>query len=812
MFGFYSISQLQKYMTIYDPEAHITEDDDVESSKTLSYTDLAGWNDLPLDIWLSFSDSSEEYEYEEFTQITKASSKSIGCSDFLFIYIILWVLISNLFSFTGNDGEIVFIAITTILIVVEVYLSYLVISCQIFPSHETERKNHIRSQLLSHAVSFEWAYSIIACLTPGISQLGKTSVGACTSHGSSVIFEVCNPMDSCGSLPQSLMLMTFIAPVAAKLLLYSSDRLLSVICWLISLLTTIGAISMVPGDSQPLYLILLFFVGSAFVLYEIEFDQRHQFLLWRKNKVMYKQTIEMKFEQNISTNLSEELRNIISNTAHDMKSPCTGVMLGLESLASSLQKTTRENFHANRKPHMEIIHYMNSTIAFMMMSINRSMDFTKIQGKLELTPVYENIELAATLHWAIDCVTWQNETSIKLNAIEELNGFTDKIWLKDNLLCFIANAVKFTSDGTQIMINVLKHTDDDVHTEIEVQVIDSGPALTDADRQKFFLQPAQRFRKQGGLGLGLFVLGHRIKALNGFYGSEARKDGHNGSMFWFRIPFQKSRKKSQFESGLIDDDLIRPDSGPSSAHLVAPLTSTSISFNDQPREVKVSKEKPGKSTVISNVIASKSGSSYSYKHDGSLATSNPANEMNSPFQWLRSSGPKRLPTLQEKESTGNHSPKKRKSGTGYSLKALFSPSKLAPPDAVSCDENPDDRPTPERRPTMSSKKTACLTLHTHSPGPPKEDTYYDDGHDDRKTLGERLEYGLVGNTRDEVDEEEKKTDDDDDRVSEEGGDELGPLTPSDKAGISAKRLAMQSPSLLALSMTDIPLDVLIVDE
>ena len=178
------------------------------------------------------------------------------------------------------------------------------------------------------------------------------------------------------------------------------------------------------GDSV-VWTMIIFYAIVLTLMYENEHVNRSMFLLWRKNKNDYKTNIETKYEQHISVNLSEELRNIISNTAHDMKSPCTGVLLGLESLDTGIKKTSLENYEINQKPHLELIRYMHSTIAFMMMSINRSMDFTKIQGKIELKSTPENIEIMDTINWAIECILGQNETNIELKSkVAVLNGYT----------------------------------------------------------------------------------------------------------------------------------------------------------------------------------------------------------------------------------------------------------------------------------------------------------------------------------------------------------------------------------------------------
>ena len=49
---------------------------------------------------------------------------------------------------------------------------------------------------------------------------------------------------------------------------------------------------------------------------------------------------------------------------------------------------------------------------------------------------------------------------------------------------------------------------------------------------------SQNQRLAGGTGLGLYSLAKRMEALGGSYGVMGRKDGEQGSVFWFTIPYR----------------------------------------------------------------------------------------------------------------------------------------------------------------------------------------------------------------------------------------------------------------------------------
>lgn len=56
--------------------------------------------------------------------------------------------------------------------------------------------------------------------------------------------------------------------------------------------------------------------------------------------------------------------------------------------------------------------------------------------------------------------------------------------------------------------------------------------------QALFSPFKQTQRLAGGTGLGLYSLAKRLEALNGRYGVAKRRDGRQGSLFWFSIPYR----------------------------------------------------------------------------------------------------------------------------------------------------------------------------------------------------------------------------------------------------------------------------------
>ena len=73
---------------------------------------------------------------------------------------------------------------------------------------------------------------------------------------------------------------------------------------------------------------------------------------------------------------------------------------------------------------------------------------------------------------------------------------------------------------------------------LRVDVEDTGIGMSDEAMASLFNAFKQTQRLAGGTGLGLYSLAKRLEAMNGRYGVMRRRDGLQGSLFWFAIPYR----------------------------------------------------------------------------------------------------------------------------------------------------------------------------------------------------------------------------------------------------------------------------------
>jgi CheY-like chemotaxis protein/signal transduction histidine kinase len=111
-----------------------------------------------------------------------------------------------------------------------------------------------------------------------------------------------------------------------------------------------------------------------------------------------------------------------------------------------------EGFKDNNQQIRTCLHNIRDTNTFMLMTINRCIDYTKASRGLKLIPKYETVDLAETLRLPLDCMkNIQERIQIDLKPFEATaycsHIITDKQWLQENILCLLSNAVKYSVGG-----------------------------------------------------------------------------------------------------------------------------------------------------------------------------------------------------------------------------------------------------------------------------------------------------------------------------------------------------------------------------
>jgi CheY-like chemotaxis protein/signal transduction histidine kinase len=98
---------------------------------------------------------------------------------------------------------------------------------------------------------------------------------------------------------------------------------------------------------------------------------------------------------------------------------------------------------------------IKDTNAFMLMTINRCLDYTKASQGLKLVPKYETVFLQEALQLPLNCMrNVQNKIRIRLAEYPTdicSHLITDRQWLQENILCLLSNAVKYSAGGEAVI-------------------------------------------------------------------------------------------------------------------------------------------------------------------------------------------------------------------------------------------------------------------------------------------------------------------------------------------------------------------------
>jgi CheY-like chemotaxis protein len=265
---------------------------------------------------------------------------------------------------------------------------------------------------------------------------------------------------------------------------------------------------------------------------------------------------------------------------------------GVVSTTDSLQKQQQVAFK-------ETINDIINVNKFLLVSINRCMDYAKTADGIKLMPKYETCHVEESIRTVLHCLpSAEDKEKVRFtlqSAAMCSHILTDKQWMQENILCLVSNAVKFTPQGVIDLRVSLTNDDGEVNVLFEVE--DNGVGISKEMQSKLFAPFQQAQKNAGGTGLGLYSLSQRIQALGGKYGVRDRLDGKQGSLFWFNFPYRPdaiTASMTRWDSGII------PLSSHSSSQ--KPVWSSMAAVYPTPTAVKKRPSRDGNDEEVTNIF------------------------------------------------------------------------------------------------------------------------------------------------------------------------------------------------------------------
>ncbi len=219
----------------------------------------------------------------------------------------------------------------------------------------------------------------------------------------------------------------------------------------------------------------------------------------------------------------------LANMSHELRTPLTSI-LGFTRLAaeqSDLSGLSRD-----------YIDRVSEASRALLCTVNDILDFSKLEaGQVTIHP--QPTCLTKLARGTLDLFTPQAGAKDLVLTLdddlgEDLALALDPDRIRQVLLNFVSNAVKFTASGGVTLRTRYNEADE----RLLVEVIDTGAGIPEEKLDRLF----QRFsqvdgsltRTQPGTGLGLAICKGLIEAMGGEVGVDSRPG--EGSRFWFSIP------------------------------------------------------------------------------------------------------------------------------------------------------------------------------------------------------------------------------------------------------------------------------------
>lgn len=241
--------------------------------------------------------------------------------------------------------------------------------------------------------------------------------------------------------------------------------------------------------------------------------------------------------RDIAVDASRSKSEFLANISHEIRTPLSGIVSIADLLIDECNAETVAEFHQ----------ILRESSRNLMATVNDLLDLSKMEAGKMIVNISE-VNLRELIHEVAIAITPTAkkkgigvETQIADGVPESIE--TDELRLKQAVLNFAHNAVKFTDSGKII---ICANPDPDESDHVRVCVEDTGigikPELLKTIFDPFMQADGSMTRKYGGTGLGLAISEKAAALLEGDIGvtSEVGK----GSTFWIRVPTRSLKPDS----------------------------------------------------------------------------------------------------------------------------------------------------------------------------------------------------------------------------------------------------------------------------
>ncbi len=250
-------------------------------------------------------------------------------------------------------------------------------------------------------------------------------------------------------------------------------------------------------------------------------------------------------------NQAERLKNsFFAMMSHEIRTPINGILGTITLLRNTKLEENQRNLTG----------IVQGSAESLLVIVNDVLDYSKIEaGKLELE--YSDFNIKTLLDNLFGLIRpLADDKKLQLNySIQDsipLNLYSDPARLRQILLNFLSNAIKFTDKGgvTLLVKEDSKMVSGARMPMLRFEVIDTGMGISEESKSHLFREFSQvdgsYTRRFAGTGLGLAICRRLTDMMRGDVGVESAVG--KGSTFWFAIPLTSATQ------AVIDQDAAQP--------------------------------------------------------------------------------------------------------------------------------------------------------------------------------------------------------------------------------------------------------------
>ncbi len=262
---------------------------------------------------------------------------------------------------------------------------------------------------------------------------------------------------------------------------------------------------------------------------ELALERHRQHL----EEIVLERTRELASAKEAAEAASLSKSTFLANMSHEIRTP-------LNAIVGMAQILRREGISGPQEARLDRIDH---AAQHLLQVINDILDISKIEaGKLtlEATPIAVNQIAASVASLLADRAA---EKGLRLSvevAPLPAHLLGDATRLKQALLNYAGNAIKFTDTGSITLRTRVQHEDAE-SVVLRFEVADTGIGIDAATADKLFdafeQADASTTRKYGGTGLGLAITRHLARLMGGEAGASSQPG--QGSTFWFTARLQR---------------------------------------------------------------------------------------------------------------------------------------------------------------------------------------------------------------------------------------------------------------------------------